>query len=185
MNTARLGRLSLPLAAALALLSVVPELSANYITSAKVVGSSSGFGQITYTPGNNVSEFLLYGRASDVADYIRSGGVNHISLGVSGNGAPGNNNTYKATTYSYSGGAPTASGTWKTTSAQWLSSYTWASISLTSPSSSYCSSPVYLEYFRVRVERPYFRSDRHSHRGSINGRRNRRDFAGIYYWESC
>jgi len=142
MNTARLGWLSLPLVVTLALFTVVPELSANYITSANVVGSSSGFGQITYTPGDNVSEFLLYGRASDVADYIRSAGVNHISLGVSGDGESANNNTYTATAYSYSGGIPagtppTASGDWNTTSAQFLNSFTWASISLTSPSSSY------------------------------------------------
>ena len=138
MNTEKLGRLSLPLAVTLAVLGFAPVIHADsIITSANVVGSSSGFGLITYTPGDNVSEFMLYGRTSGSADYIRSAGDNHISLGVSGDGVTGDNNSYNATRYSYSGGTPTASGTWNIESAQWLSSYTWASISFTSPASAY------------------------------------------------
>jgi len=118
-------------------LVVAGNASADVITSANVTGSNTGFGQIEYNPGSNVSEFMLYGRASSSDPYISSAGMLHIG-GVQSDGATANNNSYNATTYSWTGGTPTASGTWNTESCQFLSDgNTFASINITSPSSAY------------------------------------------------
>jgi len=61
-------------------LPVVSSLAAT-ITSASATGSSSGFGTINYNPGANVSEFILYGRTSEAADYITSAGTLNIDTG--------------------------------------------------------------------------------------------------------
>lgn len=127
-------------------LSVVNSLSAT-ITSASATGSSSGFGTINYNVGTNVSEFVLFGRASSGASYITSTGILNIAKGVAGNGATGDNNTYYATTYSWTGGTPTLSGTHNTESAQWLSSYTWASISATAPAENFQFSFFVHDYY--------------------------------------
>jgi|GEM_PF-2540569 hypothetical protein len=124
---------------------VVGNAKADFITSANVVGSDTGFGEIQYNPGGNVSEFVLYGRASSGDPYITSAGASHIGQSIQGDGTTVDNNNYTATYYSWTGGSPTASGTWTTESCQpttafngWgVSGYTSASINITSPSSAY------------------------------------------------
>lgn len=121
------------------------SLSQAAITGASATGSASGFGEISYTPGSNVDEFMIYGRTSSSAEYIRSSGTLHIAQGVSGDGQNSDDNSYDATTYSWSGGTPTASGTWNVESAQptstgngWgLTPYTWASVTVTAPSDAF------------------------------------------------
>lgn len=123
-------------------LSTVSSL-AGVITSANATGSSEGFGIVSYNPGTNVSEFILYGRTSGAADYITSAGTLNIAKAISGDGAnPGYNNSYEATKYSWTGGTPTSSGTHNIETAEWVGSisanpYTWASISATAPASAF------------------------------------------------
>ena len=123
-------------------LPVVSSMAAA-ITSASATGSSSGFGTISYNPGTNVSEFVLYGRTSGTAEYITSAGTLNIATAISGDGAnPGYNNSYEATKYSWTGGTPTSSGTRNIETAEWVGSvsatpYTWASISASAPASAF------------------------------------------------
>ena len=75
------------------------EAQAGYITSADVVGSDGGFGQIQYLTGSNVNDFVLFGRASSGDSYIASTGSNPILKGIQGDGVTQNGNVYGATTY--------------------------------------------------------------------------------------
>ena len=137
------GKSSWCLCAGLLLTLGVINLHAAVLVSGSAVGSDSGFGAINYSPGDNVDEFIIYGRANGSAPYIRSDGVHYINPGVSGDGQTVDNNYYEATYYTWDGGTPTASGTWYTESAQPLAGgygvtpYTWASISLQAPSDSF------------------------------------------------
>lgn len=132
-------------------LPVVSGLAAA-ITSASATGSSSGFGTIQYDVGTNVNEFMLYGRTSSSDGYITSAGTLHIVQGVSGDGISGNNNSYDATKYSWTGGAPISSGNSNIESAQWIGAasanpYTWASISVTNPSDAFQFSFFVHDYY--------------------------------------
>lgn len=91
--------------------SVVPGSFAEIIGNAKVIGSDSGFGEITYTPGVNVSDFVIFGKGSAAASYISANTTPFITRGLSQDGATIYNNPYDATTYSWTGGTPSASGT--------------------------------------------------------------------------
>ena len=124
------------------------EVKAGYITSANVIGSDIGFGQIQYQTGNNVNDFVLFGRASAGDPYLASPGSNPILKGIQGDGVTHDNNDYTATTYSWTGGTPTPAGTWTTESAQFLSSgFTWASMTITSPASSYEAAFIVHNYY--------------------------------------
>jgi hypothetical protein len=144
-NRSKQKRLGVIILAALSL-PFMSSLAAS-ITSASATGSASGFGIINYNVGTNVSEFVLFGRASSSASYITSTGTLNIVKGVAGDGVTGDNNTYEATKYSWTGGTPTLSGTHNTESAQWLSSYTWASISATAPTENFQFSFFVHDYY--------------------------------------
>jgi len=115
------------------------------ITSAKATGSDSGFGTINYATGVNVNEFVLYGRSSSGASYITSTGTSYIARSIGGDGTTVNNNVYDATKYSWTGGSPALTGTHNIESCQPVASgngwgttpYSYASISVTSPSDAF------------------------------------------------
>lgn len=123
--------------------------------TANVTGSSSGFGKITYTPGSNVSEFIIYGKASAGAEYITSASSAHIDKAITGDGtAIGYNQTYLATTFAWSNGTPTASATNYTTESfqgvgsAWGSGlFTTAGISITCPTADFKFSFLVHDYY--------------------------------------
>lgn len=123
--------------------------------TAHVTGSSSGFGNISYNPGTNVSEFIIYGKASAGASYITSTTSTHIDKAITGDGtAIGYNQTYLATTFSWTDGTPTSSGSNYTTESfqgvgsAWGSGlFTTAGISITCPTADFTFSFVVHDYY--------------------------------------
>jgi hypothetical protein len=115
------------------------------ITGASATGSSAGYGVINYNPGSNVDEFLIYGRTSLSDPYIRSSGTLHIAQSINGDGTTRVEGPYTATSYSWIGGTPAASGTHNIENFQpvaqagWSGAdpYTWSSISVAAPAASF------------------------------------------------
>jgi hypothetical protein len=122
--------------------------------SSSVTGSDAGFGVITYTPGTNVSEFVLYGKTSAGAAYITSSTSTHIAKAISGDSSIiGYNQTYDATTYSWTGGTPIASGTSNTETFQAVGdawgtpAFTHASIAATCPTADFSFAFLVHDYY--------------------------------------
>ena len=88
---------------------------------------------------------MLYGRTSGAVSYTSGGGTQYITRGISQDGATINNNAYDATTYSWTGGTPIATGSTNIESCQptalnngWgAATNTYAAISMTSPADTY------------------------------------------------
>lgn len=137
------------------LIGIVPSAVHAATVTASVTGSDTGFGDITYTPGTNVSEFLIYGKASAGAEYISSTTCTHIAKAIVGDSTIGDyNQTYTATTYSWTGGTPTATGSGYSTEAfqavgpAWgTPAYTHASISATCPTADFTFSFLVHDYY--------------------------------------
>ncbi len=133
----------------------VVNAMAGEITSSSAIGSESGFGVVSYNTGINVDEFILFGRASSGADYITSAGASHIAAGIAGDGTAINNNAYDATSYSWTGGAPTLTGTYNIESCQatanpngfGVTPYTYAAINVSAPSDSFRLSFFVHDYY--------------------------------------
>ena len=133
----------------------LPQANATLVSSS-VIGSQTGFGDISYTP-STVSEYIIYGRANTggtyaaptFSPYIRSASGTHITQGVAGDGVTQyeTSGPYSGTYFTYSGGTPTASGTNQYVNFQPVSPavgwgagtdpYTWASISASAPAADF------------------------------------------------
>ena len=123
--------------------------------TAHVTGSSSGFGNISYNPGTNVSEFIIYGKASAGASYITSSTSTHIVKAITGDGDAGDyDQTYEATTFSWTSGTPVASASGYTTESfqavgdAWAGTpYTTAAIAITCPAADFTFSFLVHDYY--------------------------------------
>lgn len=123
--------------------------------TAHVTGSSSGFGDISYNPGTNVSEFIIYGKASAGDDYITSTTSTHIVKEITGDGdASGYDQTYTATTFSWTDGTPVSSASgYNTESFQAVGDawggtpYTTAAIAITCPAADFTFSFLVHDYY--------------------------------------
>ena len=144
----------LPVFAALTLIAVTPAAHAAAVT-ASVIGSNAGFGAITYTPGGNVSEFVIYGKTSALADYITSSTSTHIAKAIVGDSSIiGYDQTYTATTYNWTGGTPSATGsgysteTFQAVGNAWgTPAFTQASIAATCPTADFTFSFLVHDYY--------------------------------------
>ena len=140
---------------ALTFIVVMQPVAHAAAVTASVIGSNEGFGAITYTPGGNVSEFVIYGKSSGAADYITSTTCTHIAKAIVGDSTIiGYDQTYTATTYNWTAGTPTATGsgysteTFQAVGDAWgTPAFSHASIAATCPAADFTFSFVVHDYY--------------------------------------
>lgn len=80
------------------------------VESAKYTYSPTGLGQVTFTPGVNVQDFVVFGNpSSGTGGVVGYSGTAYISRSISGDGTSPNAEFYGSTYFNWSSGAPVAS----------------------------------------------------------------------------